>query len=84
MTEEEAQKIVENEDFVNLIAAAQDDSNLRFQLLAMLRSDDLTRQATIQEWVQDCNTKGAPKPFVQALAYFAHREISYAAIKLLS
>ena len=83
MTEEEFKKIIENSDFVNLIASAQDDENLRGQLLFVLRSDDLNRQDTIKTWVHSCKVRGAPQSFIQALSFFMHREIAHAAIRLL-
>ena len=79
MTKEEVQSIITNDFFVNLMLAAQDDENLRNKLLSALRSDDISREQQIREWVSSSINKGAPKQFVEALSYLAHKEIAHAA-----
>jgi hypothetical protein len=84
MTEEEVQSIIKNEAFVGLMMAAQDNQELKNNILYALRSDDMTRVDIIQTWVKSSTTKGAPKKFNEALSYLAHREIANEAIKLLA
>jgi len=83
MTSDEVQKIIQNESFIGLMMAAQDNDELKRNLLFALRSDDLTRIDIIKSWVNSSSQKGAPKKFGEALSFLANREIANEAIKLL-
>lgn len=83
MTDEEATKIFENEIFISLLAAAQEDSGLRQRLLVLLRSDDIARVSELKDWLKYCSEKQAPKAFMDALSYLVHAKVAAKALDAL-
>ena len=57
----------ENENFVALIQAAMEDSEMRKQILAIVQLDSFNRVSLIGTYVSSLQFKGAPPEIIEAL-----------------
>jgi hypothetical protein len=57
----------ENENFVALIQAALEDSEMRKQLLAIVRLDSFSRRSLLGTYISSLQLQGAPPELVEAL-----------------
>jgi hypothetical protein len=83
MTKEERQKIISNELFIDLMMVAQNDQEIKSELLYVLRSDDLTRVDILKSWIENGLKNQAPEKFREALGFLTHREIAHEALRML-
>jgi len=66
---EKSEKAGENENFVALIQAALEDSEMRRQILAIVRLDSFNRASLLGTYVSSLQFKGAPSDLIEALNY---------------
>jgi len=57
----------ENENFVALIQAAMEDSEMRRQLLAIVQLDSFNRASLLGTFISSLQFKGAPSELIEAL-----------------
>ncbi len=60
--------VAEIEGFINLLRAACADAGVNAALERLLAMPDAERRAFVSAWVADLLARGAPRPFVEAIA----------------
>lgn len=73
----------DNETFVRLIQVAQEDPDIRDELLTILSLEPLKRKSALRTLLKDIKVKGAPKEFVTAIAYFLDDDVAKRALAIL-
>ena len=64
---EKMETVGENENFIALIQAAIEDSEMRRQLLAIVQLDSFNRASLLGTYVSSLQFKGAPSELIEAL-----------------
>ena len=75
--------LAENEDFITLIRVAREDSEIRQQLLQILRLDAFHRQSLLNSWIEDLRMKNAPKELIRSLLCLVDDDIAEKAAELI-
>lgn len=73
----------EDEAFVTLIRVAQEDADVRNELIAILSLDNFNRKSALNSLVQDLRLKQAPQEFVSAIASLLDDDIAEKALKII-
>lgn len=63
-----ARTVGDNETFVGLIRAAEEDAAFRTQLLRLLSADSFNRRSALNTCIEQMRLKGAPGEFISAMA----------------
>ena len=77
------QKAGENEPFITLIRVAQEDSEIRSQLLKIVSLDKFNRLSALNTLLEEMRFKGAPKEIVSAISCLLDTNVADKAMKLL-
>ena len=72
-----------NDDFVALVAAAEDNAALREQVLGLARLDSFNRRSMLSTIISESGLRGAPDGFTQALACLKDDDIAHRVIEFL-
>ena len=75
--------VADNDTFVTLLRVAQEDTEIRSQLVAILQQPPFHRQSLLNTFVSDMTLQSAPKDFVQAIAALLDEEVAAKALELL-
>lgn len=73
----------ENEAFVALIAAAQDDRAIRKRVLAIARLDAFNRASLLNTLLCDLKLQGAPVELLSSLMYLKDDDIALRTLEVL-
>ncbi len=76
--------VIDNDRFVYLLRAAQEDKALRQRLLEVLRLDDINRFSAFEAWASHAESLSAPKDFVNALRYLKNPSLAFEAMTFLT
>ena len=69
--------------FVTLIQVAQEDLEVKKQLLAILALDSFNRKSSLNSLIDEMRLKDAPAPFVSAIANLLDDEIAKKALAVI-
>ena len=72
-----------DESFVALLRVAQEEPEVRQQLLSILALDSFSRKSLLRSLIEDMSLKRAPKPFVKAIANLLDDAIAEKALELI-
>jgi hypothetical protein len=75
--------VVENEAFVNMMAAALEDDGVRNKLLGLLQLDAFQRASALNTFLDEMRLQGAPANFIEAVAYLKDDAIAEEALRVL-
>jgi hypothetical protein len=75
--------VAEDEAFVTLIRVAQEDADVRDQLLTILSLDKFNRESALNTLVEDLRLKHAPKEFVSAIASLLDEDVAEKTLEML-
>jgi len=76
--------IIKNEDFVYLIETANNDSEMKSKLRAILKLAPFERRTFINTFISEMKYKNAPDYFIKALSFLLDDEISQKAFKIIT
>jgi len=77
------QKNTDEDNFVTLISVAQDNPQIRIQLLSILNQRPFHRKSLINTWIADLKLAGAPRELQTALAAILNEDVADRARSLL-
>jgi hypothetical protein len=72
-----------SDTFVRLIEIAQEDLEIKQQILSILSLDSFNRKSALNTYIQNMKLKGAPGDFISAVATFLDDEVAEKALSLL-
>jgi hypothetical protein len=70
------QKVSDNEIFITLISAAEEDSDFAKRLLAITQLPELERKIKVLQLVKDSRKEKAPADFISALLTLGEEKIA--------
>jgi len=76
--------VAEDEAFVTLIRFAQEDADVRNQLLSLLSLDRFNRESALNTLVDDLRLKKAPKELVSAIASLLDDDVADKTLEILA
>jgi len=76
--------VAEDEAFVALIRVAQEDADVRNQLLSILCLDRFNRESALNTLVDDLRLKKAPKELVSAIASLLDDDVAEKTLEILA
>lgn len=76
--------VAEDEAFVTLIRVAQEDADVRNQLLSLLSLDRFNRESALNTLVDDLRLKKAPKELVSAIASLLDDDVAEKTLEILA
>jgi len=80
----ETKSVAEDEAFVTLIRVAQEDADVRNQLLSLLSLDRFNRESALNTLVDDLRLKKAPKELVSAIASLLDDDVADKTLEILA
>ncbi len=80
----ETKSVAEDEAFVTLIRVAQEDADVRNQLLSILSLDRFNRESALNTLVDDLRLKKAPKELVSAIASLLDDDVADKTLEILA
>ncbi|UCG81716.1 MAG: hypothetical protein JSV60_05425 [Desulfobacterales bacterium] len=83
MSNKKDRLVAEDEAFVTLIRVAQEDADVRNQLLAILSLDRFNRESVLNTLVDDLRLKEAPKELVSAIASLLDDDVAKKTLEIL-
>lgn len=75
--------ISEDETFVTLIRVAQEDVEVRKQLLSILSLDSFNRKSALNSFINEMRLRKAPKDFVAAIANLLDDAVAEKALEVI-
>lgn len=75
--------IAENETFVRLIQAAQDDPEFREKLIAILSLDSFNRKSVLHAFIDTMQRDSVPKDLIAAMAGLLDDEVAELALSVI-
>jgi hypothetical protein len=78
-----ARTVGENESFVNLLRAAQEDSLFREELIAVLRRPEPQRVKLLDKMIRRMNEDGVDESIIQAVSSLEDTAVAARVIELL-
>ncbi len=69
--------------FLQLVAVAKEDPDIRNRLIEILSQDAFQRKSSLNTWIRNMQLQKAPEPFVRAVSYLLDDEIAEQAMKVL-
>ena len=79
--EEKEHSIAENETFVRLIQAAQDDPEFRKELIAILSLDSFNRRSVLNAFIDNMQRDSVPEDLIAAMADLLDDDVAELALK---
>ena len=73
----------ENEAFVRLIQIAQEDPEIRNQLMSILMLDEFNRKSALSSFIEQMRFRKAPDEFLQAITSFLDDKVAKKALQIL-
>lgn len=83
MFDRKSKRVAENEAFITLIRVAQEDADVRNQLVAILSLDRFNRESALNTLLNDLRFKQAPEEFVSAIASLLDDDVAQRSLKIL-
>lgn len=81
--EEKERSIAENETFVRLIQAAQDDPKFREKLIAILSLDSFNRKSVLNAFIENMQRDSVTEDLIAAMADLLDDEVAELALKVI-
>ncbi len=81
--EEKHRYIAENETFVRLIQAAQDDPEFRGKLIAILSLDSFNRKSVLHAFIENMRRDSVPEDLIASLAGLLDDDVAELALKVI-
>jgi hypothetical protein len=75
--------VEKTEPFITLIRVAQEDPEIRQQLLAILSQSSFNRTSILNSYIEDLRLKQAPEEFTVAIACLLDDDIAQKALDIL-
>lgn len=75
--------VTDNPTFISMMAAALAEEDVRRTLLRLLELEPARRTAALDIFLADMTAKGAPAPFVEAVAYLKDDGVAEEALRVL-
>jgi len=75
--------VADDEMFVSVIRVAQDDAEVRQQLLAILSLDSFNRKSALNSFIDSMRLKDAPASFVSAIANLLDDDVAAKALAVI-
>jgi hypothetical protein len=75
--------VADNDNFVALIAAAQDDSDIRKRVVVVAKLDPFNRESVLNTLVSDLRLRGAPQQLIAALECLKDDDIALKTVETL-
>lgn len=72
------------EDLLDLMVVAQEDAEVRDQLILILRQDDFTRQSMLNTWINELKLEAAPSSLIRALTSLVDNDRAHRALSILT
>lgn len=66
------------------MSVAQDDAEIRAQLISILNQDPFNRKSSLNTWIRTMQMQQAPKSFIHAMTYLLEDDTAAKALQLLS
>lgn len=79
--EEKERSISENETFVRLIQAAQDDPEFREKLIAILSLDSFNRRSVLNAFIDNMRRDSVPEDMIAAMSGLLDDDVAELALK---
>ena len=76
-------KVYENEEFLSLILAAEDDNKFRNRILDILRVAEPERNILLKDLIAQSKLHGAPQGFLDALKLLLDDRVARQVIEIL-
>jgi hypothetical protein len=83
LSNRENRLVAEDEAFVTLIRVAQEDEEIKEQLLAILALDKFNRESALNSLIEDLHLKQAPRAFVSAIANLLDDDVADKTLEIL-
>ena len=77
------QQVTDNETFVRLIQAAQDDPEFSNQITAILKLDSFNRKSILSTFINNMRMNGVPQDMIDALASLCDDDVAQTALKII-
>jgi hypothetical protein len=82
--EPDDESIADNDAFVAMMHAAEDDNKVKTILIAILSLDHAQRDPALRSLLADMQPNKAPSDFILAIAAFLNPDVADKALKLLT
>lgn len=79
----QALPIAENDNFITLMRVAEEDRDIRRQLLAILSQSDFNRTSMLNTLIEEMRLKSAPAEIITALACLLDHAVAHRALQML-
>jgi hypothetical protein len=74
----------ENEAFIRLIQIAQEDKEIREQLINILSMDSFNRKSALNTFIEHMLLKKAPKKFIEAVSSLLDEDVAKKILEILN
>jgi hypothetical protein len=78
-----ADSLSDNDNFVNLMRAAQEDEQMRQTLRSILSQQPMQRKSLLNTWIQEMRLRNAPEALVESVACLTDDRIAEKALAVL-
>ncbi|MFC1607906.1 hypothetical protein ACFL47_08040 [Candidatus Latescibacterota bacterium] len=77
------QPVTDNETFVRLIQAAQDDPEFSRQIIAILKLDSFNRTSLLGAFIDNMRMNGVAEDMIEALASLRDDDVAKTALRII-